>query len=53
MTVNDYVKFLTEQLWIYLTDEDKSKRQRTPTINNHWFGLFPMTLKLFIAKKKR
>lgn len=53
MTFNDYIKFITVQLWTYLTDEDKTRKQRTPTINNHWFGLFPLTLKLFIANKKR
>ena len=53
MSLNEYVKYLTVQLWTYFTGEEKTKTEKSHTINNYWFGLFPFTLKLFIANKKR
>lgn len=53
MTLNDYIKYLTQQLWTYYTTDKKPKIKRLNTLNNHWFGLFPFTLKLFISGNKK
>lgn len=53
MTLNAYIKYLTEQLWTYYTNDKKTKKKQPNTINNHWFGLFPFTLKLFFTENKK
>jgi hypothetical protein len=56
---NDYVKFLTKEIVIYLntTSEEKKKRKSdkrekatSPII--HWFGMIPMSVKILFQHKR-
>lgn len=53
--INDYVKFMTEQLVTYMNqtkdERKKNKREKTSyVVGNKWFGLFPFTIKLLMKK---
>lgn len=57
MSGNDYLKYITEEVVAYLdmTREEKkeSKEQRkseNQKLSNQWFGILPMSLKLFMKK---
>lgn len=57
MSGNDYLKYITEEVVAYLdmTREEKkeSKEQRKSEkqkLSNQWFGILPMSLKLFMKK---
>lgn len=57
ISINDYMKYITEKLVAYLdmTDEEKEKnkalkleRKNKPArLSSHWFGILPLSLKLF------
>lgn len=56
ISVNDYTKYVTEKVVTYLdmTDEEKKKNKalkqerKNPTrLSSHWFGILPLSLKLF------
>jgi len=58
MSLNDYVKYLTEQFIKVISRPSKessiSEKQQMGKVysySNHWFGLFPFSLKLFKREK--
>lgn len=60
MSVNDYIKYITEQVMTHLNKSPEEKRQEKiqqkkkkkekRKLTNHWFGVLPMAFKLFIKK---
>jgi len=60
MSVNDYIKYITEQVMTYLNKSPEEKRQEKiqqkkkkkgkVKLTNQWLGVLPMAFKLFIKK---
>lgn len=57
MSGNDYVKYITEEITVYLdmsTDEKKERRkkhkQSQVTLSNRWFGMVPFAMKMLWKK---
>ncbi|MBU8908985.1 YqzE family protein [Desertibacillus haloalkaliphilus] len=59
MSLNDYVKFLTEQFVTYVDrpkEEQRAKKEELKAMklpfHYHWFGLLPLSISIFIKKFK-
>ncbi|MBM7660866.1 hypothetical protein JOC85_001638 [Bacillus mesophilus] len=60
MTLNDFIKYLTQQFVTYL---DKPKQQRIqtkqdrkstqPPLLSRWFGIVPLGFMLYMKKEKK
>lgn len=58
MKSNDFVKYLTVQLIERIdkpkaSKKDKSKRGKNRSLSTHWFGIIPISLKLFLKHSQK
>ncbi|HLR08241.1 MAG TPA: YqzE family protein [Bacillota bacterium] len=55
LSVNDYLKFMTETFVSYIDKPAANKRKRTTSMHHsvfsRWFGILPFALKIFRTKK--
>lgn len=55
MSLNDLVKFLTQQFVRYVDqpkeDRKKKKKEEKAPLSVKWFGLVPMAISMFIKRK--
>lgn len=56
MKSNDFVKYLTVQL-VERIDKPKaskkSKKNKNRSLSTHWFGIIPISLKLFLKRSQK
>jgi len=50
--VNEYVKFMTEQLTYYVNNhqQKRTKTDEKDLYKSHWFGLFPLLFRILWKK---
>lgn len=56
MKSNDFVKYLTVQL-VERIDKPKApkkpKKSKNRSLSTHWFGIIPISLKLFLKRSQK
>lgn len=60
MSINDYVKYLTEQVVAKMDQpsevrrmEREERKNNRPPLSSHLFGMLPFALSMYIRKKEK